>query len=143
MMLVDKSCAARKCFCFVRVLSPSRPYQKIKTSAFAIAVWSDTYIKRTDVSILSQKCKASVAHKSENVCNCNLDPSIFLPPSLVKEPKHSKHLNPGLWRRSLNYNMIDAISMAKINEFLCMKRARQLGLLNQDFLPLFIFVAGI
>ena len=29
------------------------------------------------------------------------------------------------------------------DELLCMKRARQLGLLNLDFLPLFIFVAGI
>ena len=62
---------------------------------------------------------------------------------LLRRSKHSKHLIPGLWRRSLNYNMIDAILMAGINELLCMKRARQLGLLNQDFLPLFIFVAGI
>ena len=62
---------------------------------------------------------------------------------LLRRSKHSKHLIPGLWRRSPNYNMIDAILMAGINELLCMKRARQLGLLNQDFLPLFIFVAGI
>ena len=123
-----------------------RPQGRIKRSKHLPLrlQFGQTLTSREQMSqFLSQKCKASVAHKSENVCNCNLDPSIFLPPSLVKEPKHSKHLIPGLWRRSLNYNMIDAILMAGINELLCMKRARQLGLLNQDFLPLFIFVAGI
>ena len=86
MMLVDKSCAEDNAFTLHEYFRPQGRIKRSKHLPLRLQ-FGQTFTSREQMSqFLSQKCKASVAHKSENVCNCNLDPSIFLPPSLVKEP---------------------------------------------------------